>query len=480
MIVQFVNNTPDCKHENLHPTIYAPTTECVSNETAECCDNHTIDGGQTTECCCSIKDQVRCCIDEENIGRVSIISFNFTLFASFNEKDIEEYNKVKSFVHFDILLQSDRYSGIFVEVQINRKLIRYHRDNFMTTTTIVDIFVFILLILSSGTYFYSVCLTIKLCKDLKLHFSAFHKKHLRWKEISHLFNKWYILMLFTNTLIFSGTILKIITEYQEEIVIDLLETVRLLLGVGLLLLWCGLFGLLISFEPLNVLFITVSLALPSVLWFLCCVAIIFIAFSLCGWLVLSSYHPKFTTFWLSIESLFTILNGDDLYVTFEEFDSTFLSSTTEVFSKLYLALFIFIFIYIVLSLFIGIFSHAYESLSDDWRKRSRGFLRDWAEGKPNDDPTQSYPFPIPPLRKPVDDTAIEISDDSSAHNMVPVIELTTPNHDDHSAFVRSFNHSLSPRQIKLQVADPPKASRSEVDEARQRLAPTKVVDETEA
>ena len=97
-------------------------------------------------------------------GRVSIISFNFTLFASFNEKDIEEYNKVKSFVHFDILLQSDRYSGIFVEVQINRKLIRYHRDNFMTTTTIVDIFVFILLILSSGTYFYSVCLTIKLCK----------------------------------------------------------------------------------------------------------------------------------------------------------------------------------------------------------------------------------------------------------------------------------------------------------------------------
>ena len=50
-------------------------------------------------------------------------------------------------------------------------------------------------------------------------------------------------------------------------------------------------------------------------------------------------------------------------MTFEEFDSTFLSSTTEVFSKLYLALFIFIFIYIVLSLFIGIFSHAYESLS---------------------------------------------------------------------------------------------------------------------
>jgi len=62
-------------------------------------------------------------------------------------------------------------------------------------------------------------------------------------------------------------------------------------------------------------------------------------------------------------SLFTILNGDDLYVTFEESDSTFLSSVLEVFSKFYLAFFVFVFIYIVLSLFIGIFSHAYESLS---------------------------------------------------------------------------------------------------------------------
>jgi len=64
-----------------------------------------------------------------------------------------------------------------------------------------------------------------------------------------------------------------------------------------------------------------------------------------------------------MESLFTILNGDDLYVTFEENDSTYLSSIIEVFSKLYFAFFVFVFIYIVLSLFIGIFSHAYESLS---------------------------------------------------------------------------------------------------------------------
>ena len=42
--------------------------------------------------------------------------------------------------------------------------------------------------------------------------------------------------------------------------------------------------------------------------------------------------------------------------------------------------------------------------------------------------------------------------------MVPVIKLTTPNHDDHSALVRSYNRSIIPRpQVRLQVADPPKA-----------------------
>ena len=56
---------------NLHPTIYAPTTECMSDETAKCCGNHTVNSDQTTdEYCCSIRDQVRCCINEENIDRL--------------------------------------------------------------------------------------------------------------------------------------------------------------------------------------------------------------------------------------------------------------------------------------------------------------------------------------------------------------------------------------------------------------------------
>lgn len=66
---------------------------------------------------------------------------------------------------------------------------------------------------------------------------------------------------------------------------------------------------------------------------------------------------------MSMESLFCILNGDDLYESFQGTYSSLQSSAVVVFSKLYLAVFILIFIYIVLSLFIGIFDHAYDSLS---------------------------------------------------------------------------------------------------------------------
>ena len=50
-------------------------------------------------------------------------------------------------------------------------------------------------------------------QELKLHFLGHHKKQLRWAEISVLYNKWYIFMLFTEVLLFVSIILKIISEY---------------------------------------------------------------------------------------------------------------------------------------------------------------------------------------------------------------------------------------------------------------------------
>ena len=64
-----------------------------------------------------------------------------------------------------------------------------------------------------------------------------------------------------------------------------------------------------------------------------------------------------------MESLYCMLNGDDLYTTFKEAHLSAESVPIKLFSELYLVLFIFVFIFIVLSMFIGIFDQAYASLS---------------------------------------------------------------------------------------------------------------------
>ena len=52
---------------------------------------------------------------------------------------------------------------------------------------------------------------------VKLHFLAYHERHLRWQEISPLYNKWYLLMLFVILLIFAATLLKVYSDYDIQV-----------------------------------------------------------------------------------------------------------------------------------------------------------------------------------------------------------------------------------------------------------------------
>ena len=50
-----------------------------------------------------------------------------------------------------------------------------------------------------------------------MHFLAYHERHLRWRELSPLYNKWYMWMLFTNLLIFVATVFKIYSDYSVDV-----------------------------------------------------------------------------------------------------------------------------------------------------------------------------------------------------------------------------------------------------------------------
>lgn len=69
---------------------------------------------------------------------------------------------------------------------------------------------------------------------------------------------------------------------------------------------------------------------------------------------------QFRDLWTVSECMFSLINGDDMFMTFAEMNQK--SYAVWVFSKIYLYTFISLFIYVVLCLFIGIISDTYERI----------------------------------------------------------------------------------------------------------------------
>lgn len=60
------------------------------------------------------------------------------------------------------------------------------------------------------------------------------------------------------------------------------------------------------------------------------------------------------------ECLFSLINGDDMFVTFAEMEQS--GTMVWIFSQVYLYTFISLFIYMVLSLFIALITGAYDTI----------------------------------------------------------------------------------------------------------------------
>ena len=80
----------------------------------------------------------------------------------------------------------------------------------------------------------------------------------------------------------------------------------------------------------------------------------------CGWIVLGPYHTKFRTLSTTSETLFGLINGDDMYATFANIETE--SVYIWLFSEIYLYSFICLFIYVVSSLVIALLIDGYETV----------------------------------------------------------------------------------------------------------------------
>ncbi|XP_074990323.1 mucolipin-1 isoform X2 [Calonectris borealis] len=102
-------------------------------------------------------------------------------------------------------------------------------------------------------------------------------------------NGWYILLVISDVLTVLGTIMKIGIESKNFASYDVCS---ILLGTSTLLVWVGVIRYLTFFQKYNILIVTLRVALPNVIRFCCCVAVIYLGYCFCGWIVLGPYHVK--------------------------------------------------------------------------------------------------------------------------------------------------------------------------------------------
>lgn len=131
-----------------------------------------------------------------------------------------------------------------------------------------------------------------------------------------------------------------------------------MLGLGILLVYLGLFRYFRFFPKYNVLILTLVTAVPNLVRFMSCVLILYVGFLLGGWIIIGPYSIKFRTLSQSSEALFSLLNGDDMFATFYTISDS--NMTINIIGKIYIYVFVALFIYVVLSLFIAIIMDAFE------------------------------------------------------------------------------------------------------------------------
>ncbi|KAH0618459.1 hypothetical protein JD844_017682 [Phrynosoma platyrhinos] len=169
----------------------------------------------------------------------------------------------------------------------------------------------------------SVIRGIRLQREFVTFFQHHYKKKVSFNDLMEFVNGWYIMIIVSDVLTIIGSTLKM--EIQAKLLI-----------------------------------LTLRAALPNVIRFCCCAAMIYLGYCFCGWIVLGPYHVKFRSLNMVSECLFSLINGDDMFATFAKMQQK--SYLVWLFSRIYLYSFISLFIYMVLSLFIALITDTYETV----------------------------------------------------------------------------------------------------------------------
>uniref|UniRef100_A0A8D2AGP2 Mucolipin TRP cation channel 3 n=1 Tax=Sciurus vulgaris TaxID=55149 RepID=A0A8D2AGP2_SCIVU len=203
----------------------------------------------------------------------------------------------------------------------------------------------------------SVVQGLQLQQEFVSFFLFHYKKEVSISDQMEFVNGWYIMIIVSDILTIIGSILKM--EIQAKSLTSY-DVCSIFLGTSTMLVWLGVIRYLGFFQKYNLLILTLQAALPNVIRFCCCAAMIYLGYCFCGWIVLGPYHDKFRSLNRVSECLFSLINGDDMFATFAKMQEK--SYLVWLFSRIYLYSFISLFIYMILSLFIALITDTYETI----------------------------------------------------------------------------------------------------------------------
>jgi len=235
--------------------------------------------------------------------------------------------------------------------------------------TILDIFCLCLCIVSFILCSRGLIRGRKLGNKFTRYFITKYGYSPSYRSQFHFINFWYIAILVSDILIIIGSMIKMDLENKWIGIIDY-SSCQLLLGIGIGITWIGLIRYIGFFSEYNIMVSVLKASLPHCFKFFITSSILYTGFALCGWLVLGPYNIKFRTLIKTSESLFSLINGDDMFNTFEVTSVPEADSSLVVFNQVYLYSFISIFIYVVLNLFLAIILETFDTI-----KEARGGTR---------------------------------------------------------------------------------------------------------
>ncbi|XP_023674536.1 mucolipin-3 isoform X2 [Paramormyrops kingsleyae] len=153
----------------------------------------------------------------------------------------------------------------------------------------LDSFIILICLTSLLLCVHSLINGILLQFEYTAFFRALRKNVPPWSDRMEFVNGWYILIVLSDSLAISGSLLKIGIHLKNFTSYDVCS---ILLGTATLLVWTEVIWYLNLFQKYNVLTLALKAAFPNVLRFCGCVIMIYLGYCFCGWIVLGPYHSK--------------------------------------------------------------------------------------------------------------------------------------------------------------------------------------------